>query len=677
MYWHSICDSRDAQYSLGVEFLKINGKIFYDITIALKWLEKAALQQHKDAQFILGMINGSPLTTCHGDDTNIEWLQQAADQDHIEATFWLGVHYFLQFEKFSFSQYGVRDLSEIPSPHVAEYGEKSQELLKKIANCGHKEAHFLLGIMYLGFGCPKNEILASISFHESAKESKESKDGREKKPSTAVEVINDYVNQSSVGIQLDANKINIENERIKMSKLALKALEGDQEAQYEIADIFAGKLFIGKQVIYIKTVASEFYQKAASQGHKRAKLALEKLNSDVLRFTAPASGMPGQRTETTTNAVSLIPEVERQLRHLSREEFGTFRDWSGKIKNLEFSLKEIQLKMHLDLKSKQEQDYIDLYPRLKNYQNRLQAELNRFILCYFLAPAGIFKLEDNKKDAILAAIGYIPAAGSFLKILTAALSAANKKYRLYQINRVSELFKSSEEISSIISVVARKAALSKEHLILKQQEIHHEGIDKLKGYYHMVKEVLEHQWKDLSKGDKTGVTLYVEDKLAVLDCAYLLQQIMSGKAKIDKTMDLAAQFIAIIAGEPYKPVFLPAIPRPLPSSSGHLNANVREMMQELREQGEILKLHREEFEVHKKKQESELQKQQEELRKQQQKALDTELENKALLERLEKLQMQIPKLVQFETEQEKLRRKTVEQALENALPKGVPVSQAV
>ena len=253
----------------------------------------------------------------------------------------------------------------------------------------------------------------------------------------------------------------------------------------------------------------------------------------------------------------LTPEVQQQLTLLSKDELRVFQDWTGKIANLEASMVEAQSKLALDADSKREQEYINANLKLKNYQQRLEAELNRFILCYYLAPAGIFKLDDNKKDLVISAIGGIPMAGQYLKILTTALSAANKKYRLYQINKLSELFSSVDEMSKIIRAFTQRLTLAKEDVILQQREDHYKGIDRLKGFYQMVKEALEHQKKDLAKSDKTGVTLPVEDKLAVLDCAYLLQQIMSGKVPIDKSKDISTQFITVITGEPYKARVLP------------------------------------------------------------------------------------------------------------------------
>ncbi len=253
----------------------------------------------------------------------------------------------------------------------------------------------------------------------------------------------------------------------------------------------------------------------------------------------------------------LTPEVQQQLTLLSKDELRVFQDWTGKIANLEASMVEAQSKLALDADSKREQEYINANLKLKNYQQRLEAELNRFILCYYLAPAGIFKLDDNKKDLVISAIGGIPMAGQYLKILTTALSAANKKYRLYQINKLSELFSSVDEMSKIIRTFTQRLTLIREETILQQKEVHYKGIDRLKGFYQMVKEALEHQKKDLAKSDKTGVTLPVEDKLAVLDCAYLLQQIMSGKVPIDKSKDISTQFITVITGEPYKARVLP------------------------------------------------------------------------------------------------------------------------
>lgn len=202
-----------------------------------------------------------------------------------------------------------------------------------------------------------------------------------------------------------------------------------------------------------------------------------------------------------------------------------------------------------DTKTKREQNYINDHLKLKNYQKRIQQELCRFITCYYLAPAGIFKLEDNKKDTVISAIGSVPVFGSFLKPFAAILSYANKKNRFNQMNRISELFTDTNQIVEVCCKFSRQITLIKRDDIQKQVNKEYQGWKKIIGLFEEAKAIIEQQWKDLAYSDATGVALTSEDKLAIMDGAYLLQQILSGDARVEKEQDLADQFTMILCGK--------------------------------------------------------------------------------------------------------------------------------
>lgn len=239
------------------------------------------------------------------------------------------------------------------------------------------------------------------------------------------------------------------------------------------------------------------------------------------------------------------------------------QEWCAWMKSFKEKLSQFELEMadtHRILdknpQAQREQAHIDKNIKLRNYQRRVEKELSTFLMCYFLAPAGIFMLDNNKKDTALNLIGSIPIAGQFLKILTSGFSFANKKYRNYKINRINEQFNTFDHITETCRRFACQLALINEGEIEKLVAPQYEGIDKVKGLYHYVKDELEQQWKDLASSDKTRVTLLPEDKRAMLDCAYLLQQILSGEAKVDNTQDLVPQFIKVIKGQTYTPPLL-------------------------------------------------------------------------------------------------------------------------
>lgn len=163
------------------------------------------------------------------------------------------------------------------------------------------------------------------------------------------------------------------------------------------------------------------------------------------------------------------------------------------------------------------------------------------------------KLEGNTKDLAISAVGAIPVAGQFLALFTAGLSFANKKHKLCETLRLSELFKNLDHISLVSCNFARMLTLANEDIIEKQIEIEYAGIRKVIGFFHFVKEELQKKWKGLSTPDKTGVSYTPQDKRAVLDLAALLQLILSKTVLINKNENLEAQFFKALTGKTYQP----------------------------------------------------------------------------------------------------------------------------
>lgn len=262
--------------------------------------------------------------------------------------------------------------------------------------------------------------------------------------------------------------------------------------------------------------------------------------SDGIRLT------PAKAKTYKTLESSLSPEKVQQLSLLTIRERQTFVDWTLRVSTLEADMLKVQGILGLDVVTRLEQAQIDSDDRLKRYYLRLEADLNRFILCYFLAPTGILQLSSNNLDLVISAIGDIPLIGQFIKILTTTLTTINKKYRLYKIDNLNSLFKDPKEISETVSILARRLTLVKQESIKQQKEAQRRGFEKLQSLYLQVKEAI----------DCPGIVRLPEERLAILDYTFLLQQVMAGTKiiKPDSSEALADKFIEIITGETYKPV---------------------------------------------------------------------------------------------------------------------------
>lgn len=336
--------------------------------------------------------------------------------------------------------------------------------------------------------------------------------------------------------------------------------------------------------------AIEYYRLSAEQGFEMAKKGLSLLQPNEVQVTTQpiskeetieikikkeSSEQLSSNTLTTKNemvqtelklnsenesskcnGISLVlqPEIIAWIKSLESnlclKETIVLKSWAEglntKLIELETQLIDNKLIAEQDFKAQREKQlFIDQSINLKNYQKRVQKELTRFIHCYFLATAGILKLEDNLKAKAISAIEGFPVLGYFLKILTKAAAYANEKYRFYQYNHL-DFFEGQNHINLICQIFARELTFSKAKIIEEQIEIEYKGIDKVKSIYHFVKDEINNKWRDLKLNDKTGIKYTPQDKLAVLDVAFLLQQILSGSVKIKKNENLVEQFINVL-----------------------------------------------------------------------------------------------------------------------------------
>ncbi len=347
-----------------------------------------------------------------------------------------------------------------------------------------------------------------------------------------------------------------------------------------------------------------------------------------------------------------------------------FADWKESITKSLVTLQNDLSETHRELgrgpETKTKYEFIKARPKLDDYRKRLEKEFGYFALCYSLALAGLFQLEDNKKDTMIAAMSSIPQAtiegipivgpsvGKLFSLIPKGLKFANRKHRMKQMNRFKELFGGINEISNIAYLLSLELTLAKQSEIEAHEKMEYEGLAKIKGLFELGKENVVKQWKDLTTSDTTGVKLKPTEELAIRDCAFIMQKVTAEEVSIDSTRELIPQLVEVVIGKPYKsielalsstittpvnPVSLPASPlalvspiaSPLSTSSSPATlSDVETLKQLLREQQEAARRHDEDLKAQK-----------EALRRQQIEAEAARAETKALAEKLAKVQKQL------------------------------------
>lgn len=267
-----------------------------------------------------------------------------------------------------------------------------------------------------------------------------------------------------------------------------------------------------------------------------------------------------------TSFQRLISMIEQSL--LSVEELLNYQTWqkqvTEQISKIMSELSEAQLKLGLDEKTRLEQSYIENNEKLLTYQKRIEMEFNIFASCFFLAPGGILKLEDTKKDLMIAAITHlpkkiiagIPLLGPLLNATVieagaGVLQSANRISYMTRINKVKELFRNLAEVSEISRTFARLLTLAKEKEIEDYNENVSQALEKRKKFHEKLNQLLKTLYEDKAISDKAGIKIGPLDKLAIIDCADLFQELFS-KDPIS-TENLAQKLVALVTGKPYQP----------------------------------------------------------------------------------------------------------------------------
>lgn len=396
-----------------------------------------------------------------------------------------------------------------------------------------------------------------------------------------------YCYQKGIDVEIDLEKANVHYQKAAEYGLA--------EAQYRLGKSYE----IGRGVGINLQYAVELYTLAAAQGLKEAKFRLnaiknERLSESKLRnkpvatasnasefkpkrgrqiinwFVSTASGiwnfMTHRCLKRKKEAISVftkeqkeyieslkasgltsqeILKIKKQFEEnkFLRKEVEVF---SEKLNQIDIETAEINKILMRDPEAQKELNYIESHEKLNNYFNRFRKELIIFVGGYFSATSGILKLGDNKKDDVMSAIALIPGVGLVLKGFLALGSSVNKRHKLFRMNRLNELFNSSEHITRVCSIFARKLTIAKEKIIEKQKIEKYEGSSKLKSAYYWVKKMPFRIKRALFEPGKIGLTYKEGDQLAILDVGYFLEKILSGKIKINEKENLENQFIKIM-----------------------------------------------------------------------------------------------------------------------------------
>ena len=569
-----------AQFNLGNAFYFGRG-VTKNKRQAVEWYRKAAEQGYAKAQLSLGgcFLNGRGVAK--DDRLAVEWYRKAAEQGLASAQCNLG-------------------LCLEDGRGVAKDERRAVEWYRKAAEQGYAKAQYSLGACFAcGRGVAKSDDRLSMEWYRKAAEQGYAKA------------------QYSLGARFEDGRGVAKDERQAAEWYRKAAQQGLASALFH----FGWMLEQGRGVAKDEQQAMEWYRKAAEQRRNGKVKIVAQRELRRLQFSGVTS--------------EVLELLQKQLKEtpFSAEELQDYQQWSKEVSvqlsTLTKRLAETQRKLGHDAKTQAEQTYIDSHPKLKQYQKRLQMEFSCFVTSYFLTPAGILKLDDNKRDMMITGISHIPKKAvegipfigpllsSSVSAIESSLHSVNKKYRLNQINRLKELFKGLDEIAQVSYEFARLLTLAKEDTIQNQREVQYEGLAKIKSFYRSIKQSLNKLRQDLVTSDTTGITLKAEEELAVLDCAYVLHQILSGEAAIDMSGNLTSQFIEIVTGEPRKPqtLIFAASPADSVAATMHLKPTVTVASPQsplspiseadLKAMQEQLKRQRMEFEAHKRAQEEE------------------------------------------------------------------------
>jgi TPR repeat protein/V8-like Glu-specific endopeptidase len=294
------CYQQGKRYFYGNEWLIKNEEE------GVKWLEKAAAQNHAESQCLLGIAYQSGRGVRADDFTAFKWFQRAAHNKHVKAKYCLGLYYeagkgvpknkveaikwYKESAKdgYADAQFKLSVLYE-EGEDVSQDDDLSFEWCCKAVAQGHEQAMFSLALKYSrGRGVSAvDQKEASKWFLEAAKKGHKvaqhnislrygNGNGIEKDDAEALKwcqasAENGYANaQYELGLRYAEGKGVPKKDEEAVKWWRKSAVQKNKEAQNKLGDCYAN----GKGIKQDKAEALKWYRLAADQGQPDAQFAL-------------------------------------------------------------------------------------------------------------------------------------------------------------------------------------------------------------------------------------------------------------------------------------------------------------------------------------------------------------------------------------------------------------------
>ncbi|WP_455375022.1 SEL1-like repeat protein [Kaarinaea lacus] len=254
---------REAQFKVGLMYLKGNDGFPKDQEKALHWLNKAATQDHTNAQFEVGMMYYKPGKEIN--ETARSLLLKAADKGHVNAQYFLATIYnqdqryddaakWLDKAFQNNHDEALELLVELYTSGKLGNPDRNRVLkwLEKASLKGLRDAQYKLGEEYL-----VHEEIANNKSKAFAWIEKSARNG--------------YTQAKYRLATLYQQGIGARKQYTKSARWFREAAqEGHVDAQYDLAELYLQGLGLPRN----KSKAKKWLEEAANQGHMKAKIKL-------------------------------------------------------------------------------------------------------------------------------------------------------------------------------------------------------------------------------------------------------------------------------------------------------------------------------------------------------------------------------------------------------------------
>lgn len=257
---------REAQFKVGLMYLNGSDGFPKDVEQARQWLNKAATQDHTNAQFEMGMMYYKPGSDDNSQAENL--LLKAADKGHSNAQYFLAAIYS-ENQKYDDAarwldrafqnnhQEALEMLIELYMSGKLSDPDKNRVLrwLEQASLKGLRDAQYKLGEEYL--------VREEVANHNSKAFAWIEKSAR-----------NGYTQAKYKLATLYREGVGARKQYTKSARWYREAArEGHADAQYDLADLYLQGLGLPRN----KNKAKQWLEKAADQGHVKAKIKLGNL----------------------------------------------------------------------------------------------------------------------------------------------------------------------------------------------------------------------------------------------------------------------------------------------------------------------------------------------------------------------------------------------------------------